>query len=184
MPSPIAHTLAAVSIYAVCTVKKKNNISLPNIKELLLLSFFSVFPDIDFIIFVIYPEADPDIHRGFTHSLLFPILMFFIAFLKYRGKEIEGTRIDFLVFYLVLSHIILDMFVQDGYHLADQALLWPYQGRFTFNKYVVLFDPLNWADPAGFYSITTLKSLGKELVVGTFIYFSTAIFLKFNIKRV
>ena len=38
------------------------------------------------------------------------------------------------------------------------------------------------AAKAGVIALT--KSLGKELVVGTFIFFSTAIFLKFNIKRV
>ena len=97
-------------------------------------------PDLDvFLRFFYHPIDAALVHRGFSHSLLFALLMGpllgFVFFKLYKQKYELKTWI-WLFFLGIVTHPILDMFTNYG-----TQFLWPFNFRITFNS-VFVIDPL------------------------------------------
>ncbi len=97
-------------------------------------------PDLDVFFRVFYhPIEAALVHRGFSHSLLFSLLVSPILayLLNIATKRTYGFRLWVqLFFWGIVTHPILDMFTNYG-----TQFLWPFEARITFNS-VFVIDPL------------------------------------------
>lgn len=97
-------------------------------------------PDLDVFFRVFYhPIEAALVHRGFSHSLLFSLLVSptLAYLLNIATKRAYGFWLwTQLFFWGIVTHPILDMFTNYG-----TQFLWPFEARITFNS-VFVIDPL------------------------------------------
>lgn len=97
-------------------------------------------PDLDvFVRSMYHPVEGALLHRGFSHSLIFAILV--TPFFGWLLHRLYRRRYNFklwmlFVFWTTVTHPILDMFTNYG-----TQFLWPMQWRISFNS-VFVIDPL------------------------------------------
>lgn len=97
-------------------------------------------PDLDVFISILYhPIEGALIHRGFSHSLLFPILFSpvfaWLTYILYK-KRYEYKTWVYLFFFGIVTHPLLDIFTNYG-----TQLFWPASNRVSFDS-VFVIDPL------------------------------------------
>ncbi|MCO5259318.1 MAG: metal-dependent hydrolase [Crocinitomicaceae bacterium] len=97
-------------------------------------------PDLDVFISAMYhPIESTLVHRGFSHSLLFPMLFAplfaWLTYLIYKRKY-EYKTWCLLFFWGIITHPLLDIFTNYG-----TSLFWPFKNRIAFNS-VFVIDPL------------------------------------------
>lgn len=120
----------------------------------------SAIPDLDVLGFkygVAY--ASPFGHRGFTHSLMFALVIALLGTACFKYLRSTPGRTFGILFAAIASHGILDTFTNGG---LGVALLWP----FTDARYFAPFRPIE-VSPIGlssFASARSLEVLGSELV--------------------
>lgn len=106
-------------------------------------------PDLDVMVgLFLNPVSGVAIHRGFSHSILFfllltPVLGWIISQLEKR--KITLKRAFVLVFFGFFTHVLLDLFTSWG-----TQIFWPLETRFAL-KTIFVIDPL--------YTIPLLISL-------------------------
>ncbi len=97
-------------------------------------------PDLDVFLRAFYHPIDAAlIHRGFSHSLVFAILMGpILGWLIHRiyKKRYDQKTWMWLFFLGIVTHPLLDIFTNYG-----TEFLWPFSLRITFNT-VFVIDPL------------------------------------------
>lgn len=97
-------------------------------------------PDLDVFLMQFYHPIDASLmHRGFSHSILFALLMGpVLGWLIHRlyKKRYEQKTWMWLFFLSIITHPMLDIFTNYG-----TQFLWPLQDRLTFNS-VFVIDPL------------------------------------------
>lgn len=98
-------------------------------------------PDLDVVIgLFLDPLSAVEIHRGFSHSILFfsilsPLLGWFIA-RREKDSKVSVINGASLVFWALFTHALLDAFTTWG-----TQLLWPMAYKFAFRSIFVV-DPL------------------------------------------
>ncbi len=176
MPTIFSHGIAAVSAASLFKTKKDS------IKFYLLVLFCSCIPDADVIAFRLgIPYSHFLGHRGFTHSILFSVILPFpILLLFYRKETVFNARYLLLwsVFFLsTLSHALLDALTNGG---LGVCLYCPFStGRFFFD-----FRPIQ-VSPIGkrFFSEAGLRVLQSEFIwiwIPSFVVF----FVSWVIKKI
>lgn len=121
MPYPLAHGLIGASIVAV-SAKNPPGRS----KNLLLLGFLlGVCPDFDFIL-VWFLHFDKTWHRGFSHSLVFALLVALV--IAILGGE-NRLRTFVICGLAVASHSVLDALCSVKYGVP---FFWPWWRHFAF----------------------------------------------------
>jgi inner membrane protein len=109
-------------------------------KTILYGAILGTIPDLDVVIGLLLSPVDGvAIHRGLSHSLLFfgllsPILGWAIAKIE-RGK-INFRTASLMVFWCLLTHVLLDMFTSWG-----TQIFWPLTDRIAL-KTIFVIDPL------------------------------------------
>ena len=97
-------------------------------------------PDLDILIgLFLDPVNAVMIHRGISHSLLlFLLLSPFLGLLisKIENKKITSLKATLMVFWCLLTHVLLDMFTSWG-----TQILWPIEKPFAL-KTIFVIDPL------------------------------------------
>jgi len=97
-------------------------------------------PDLDVFLMQFYHPIDASLmHRGFSHSILFALLMGpVLGWLIHRlyKKRYQQKTWMWLFFLSIITHPMLDIFTNYG-----TQFLWPLQDRLTFNS-VFVIDPL------------------------------------------
>lgn len=97
-------------------------------------------PDLDvFITRFLHPIEATIVHRGFSHSLLFPFLfspLFAWVLYKLYKKRYSYKLWLSLIFLAILTHPLLDVFTNYG-----TQLLWPIKTRYSIDSIFVV-DPL------------------------------------------
>ncbi|WP_299899382.1 metal-dependent hydrolase [uncultured Aquimarina sp.] len=98
-------------------------------------------PDLDVIAKWFFdPVTANELHRGFSHSILFSVLMApilgWLVSKIYRNKEADWKDWTKLMFLGLFTHPILDAFTTWG-----TQLFWPFGNRLAFNNIFVV-DPL------------------------------------------
>nr|WP_297309158.1 metal-dependent hydrolase [uncultured Flavobacterium sp.] len=105
-------------------------------------ALIGTIPDLDVWIakFFYDPITQVQIHRGFSHSILFYlILSFLLAFLIFKiekHKEVTFKQSYLAVFLILFTHSILDVFTTWG-----TQLFWPFFDKMAF-KSIFVIDPL------------------------------------------
>ena len=126
-----------------------------------LLLFGAILPDADFLIDW---TLGTEIHRTFTHSLLFVLLAPLILYLVLRACKKEESIFYALALGVgIFSHLFLDFFSSQGV-----PILWPSLTNFAYNK-IAYFDP---ATPSFLYSSveqmrSRLKFAVLDMALGT-----------------
>ena len=112
-------------------------------------AILGTIPDLDIVVGSFMSPVDGVyIHRGISHSLflflfLSPIFGWLIC--KIENNKIQLKKATLMVFWCLLTHVLLDMFTSWG-----TQILWPLETRFAL-KTIFVIDPL--------YSIPLLVSL-------------------------
>jgi inner membrane protein len=102
----------------------------------------SVVPDLDVLSFRLDINYGSDMgHRGFTHSLVFALLLATLAAIwSHRLKARKSTAFLFILL-ATASHGLLDMITNGG---KGVAFLWPFTSeRFFFPAQVIAVAPLS-----------------------------------------
>lgn len=98
-------------------------------------------PDLDVIIAKQFdPVTELIIHRGFSHSLAFCLILApilgWLVFKLYKGRHATSREWTMLFFWSLFTHPLLDIFTTWG-----TQLFWPLEHRFAF-KSIFVIDPL------------------------------------------
>jgi inner membrane protein len=121
------------------------------------LALLPVVPDLDFIAYRLgVPYDSPWSHRGFTHSLVFALVLALLTHLICFGRTDWRTLAKGvgLLFVAVASHGILDALTNGG---RGVAFLWPFTDqRFFFSCRPIVVAPLTLHGP-------TLRSMVRVL---------------------
>ena len=119
MPSPLGHTALGLAIHELHS-RGTSNSSLR--KTLILVSLFANLPDIDIIIGLIMHGNGGIFHRGFTHSLLFALVMPILASNAWRCWS-RIPKLSYLwCFLLITSHLLADKIFTD----TPVPFFWPF----------------------------------------------------------
>lgn len=96
----------------------------------------SVLPDLDVIAFRFgIPYASGLGHRGFSHSLLFALLVALIGACCHKPLRSTFTKAFLCLFMAIVSHGILDAFTNGG---LGVAFLWPFSVERFFAPYKLI----------------------------------------------
>lgn len=123
-----------IAVAEVCAGKKLQN------RTFLYGAILGTIPDLDVIVGKFLNPVDAvSIHRGFSHSLLFFLLL--SPFLGKMITKLEKGKIGFkqatvMVFWCLFTHVLLDAFTTWG-----TQILWPLPHRFAL-KTIFVIDPL------------------------------------------
>jgi inner membrane protein len=99
MPLPIAHSLLGASIVALIYPKTEKRIWLP-------LSIGAILANAaDFDFALVFLLGSKDLHRGFSHSILFAVIVSLLILFAYKFKRIKESSAFSLAF---ASHFLLD----------------------------------------------------------------------------
>ncbi|MDD5358773.1 MAG: metal-dependent hydrolase [Sulfurovaceae bacterium] len=102
----------------------------------------SIMPDFDVVAFRLgIAYSDQLGHRGFTHSILFAIILGIFAALFYSKLKTKPLVAFIFVFIATISHGLLDMLTNGGLGIA---FFWPFtEQRFFFPKQFIQVSPLS-----------------------------------------
>jgi len=154
MPSAFAH--AVVPIATALGVGKKYI----NSRLLILAVICTVMPDLDVIAFkfgIAYSSQWG--HRGFTHSVIFAVVVASIAACFSRKLKCTPLIVWLMVFFATVSHPLLDMLTNGG---LGVALYWPFSNERVFFPYrPIAVSPIG---VSRFFSERGLAVLKSELI--------------------
>ena len=120
-------------------------------------ALIATIPDLDvFLTFFLSPLQNISVHRGYSHSIVFSILLAILLtwWMKRRkwAQHVPALRLYAFSFLALFTHIMLDAFTTYGTQLF-----------LPFSDYRVSFDSINIVDP--FYTIPLLIGLVASLIV-------------------
>jgi inner membrane protein len=117
----------------------------------------AMLPDLDVIAFRLgVSYAAPFGHRGFSHSILFALILGILAGFAARGLRARRAVACGFVFTATLSHGLLDMLTTGG---MGVALFWPFsEARFFAPWQVIEVAPLSLKRALGPRGIAVLQS--------------------------
>lgn len=158
MASAFSHAIAAVAIGKISFIRQVDW------KFWLLGMFCAVVPDADAIGFAIgVPYESLFGHRGFTHSLVFALLLALAVVYFFYGEEKPGNRrwLALVVFFFAAtaSHAVLDAMTTGGLGVA-------FFSPFDTTRYFFHFRPIK-VSPIGigsFFSEWGVRVIKSELV--------------------
>ena len=123
-----------IAVAEVCAGKTLKN------KTFLYGAVLGTLPDLDVLVgLFLNPVDGVQIHRGLSHSVV--LFLFLSPLLGWLISKIEKNNIRFfqattMVFYCLLTHVLLDLFTSWGTQIA-----WPLPYRFAL-KTIFVIDPL------------------------------------------
>jgi len=150
--SAFSHAIASIAIGKTISLRQ-------SLKCWILGAICSIIPDADVIGFYFgIPYSHPFGHRGFTHSLLFAVLLgILLIMIFYRKDSIRTKLFLFTYFFLsAASHGILDAFTNGG--LGVEFLYPVSTDRYFFPWRPIQVSPINAGSFFSERGITVLKS--------------------------
>ena len=122
--------------------------------------FLSVAPDLDVIAFRFgIPYASPWGHRGFTHSIVFALIVSFALVPTYAFFRAKKLNLFWFSFVSLISHAVLDAFTNGG---LGVAFFWPFNNeRYFFPWRGIQVSPIGVRN---FFTMRGLVVLSSEFV--------------------
>ena len=170
MPLPVAHTLLGA---AIITATLPDPSPARNWKTLLIGGALSVSPDLDYFF-------ETTQHRGFTHSLLFALIVGGLCFAVTRFANI---RVAVALAAAFLSHALLDYATTKT--MPGVELLWPITNQ-RFGLGLIDYYDLTGIDPVHFLYQNVASDLFKAGLIELLIFgplFLCVLFVKYGFKR-
>lgn len=153
-----------------------------NWKMLFFIAFLANAPDLDFLFGLI--SGNPNqYHRGWTHSLVFVLIVMGIirAFYKIRSQQVNW-RFILISGGVVLSHLIIDMFTIDTSVPYGIDLFWPVSEQYVIAPVTFLGDVHKSSETGTFItSLISMHNLG--VVVSEVLIFGVLVGLRQLIIR-
>jgi membrane-bound metal-dependent hydrolase YbcI (DUF457 family) len=157
MPLPLGHTAAGLAIHDLYGKSSNNG---PLWKILVCVIALTNLPDIDVLIGLVVHGNGNVFHRGPTHSLLFALIMAFIASNSWRCCP-KIPKIRFLLcFLLIFSHVVADAILTS----SPVSFWWPVEVNVSFGH-------------SGWREIITSALFGTFRDLGMIVLSATVIFL-------
>jgi len=155
MPSPIGHSIIGLCVYAI--INKNLNFK-KNWKEMLLYVFLANLPDLDAIPELFGFSIPFIVHRELLHSIAFAFLVAVVLsyYLQLKAVPSRNQLPKFLIIFMVIySHSLVDLFTIDNRLPAGVMLLWPFSSSYfispiqvlpgiSHNTFIELFSPINY----------------------------------------
>ncbi len=118
MPLPLGHTALGLASYEVVAGE---NTGTGRLKLFLWIVVLANLPDLDMVVGLLISGNGSQFHRGPTHSLIFALVMGFLASRTWRLNPII-PKISFLTgFTIIFSHVMGDLFFTD----SPVSIFWP-----------------------------------------------------------
>lgn len=106
-------------------------------KTVVLGAVMGILPDLDVLLAKLFrdPLTEVELHRGFSHSLIFFVLMSWLTtlFVKNKFKSVKAGHLGLIVFTILATHSLLDIFTTWG-----TQILWPYPKKFALKSVFVV----------------------------------------------
>ncbi|MFQ5937934.1 MAG: metal-dependent hydrolase [Acidiferrobacterales bacterium] len=119
----------------------------------------SVIPDLDVVAFHFdVPYAHQFGHRGFTHSILFAVLVGLAGVGFHRWLQAQRHTVFLFLFASTVSHGILDAMTTGGLGIA---FLWPYEQRYFLPWQFIQVSPIGFSR---FFSAWGAEVLKAEFI--------------------
>jgi membrane-bound metal-dependent hydrolase YbcI (DUF457 family) len=107
MPLPLGHTAIGLATYE---LGNNFNSALSRIKLFIFITILANIPDIDVVVGLLLKSNGNAFHRGPTHSILFAIVIGFVASRAWRlSSQIPKVKY-WMCFCIILSHVLADFF--------------------------------------------------------------------------
>ncbi|MDM1350120.1 metal-dependent hydrolase [Myroides marinus] len=124
-------------------------------KAILYGAIAGTIPDLDILsVYITDPITAVEVHRGFTHSILFALfggaILGYLMYLIERKNKVTIEEGFWLFFWGFFTHALLDMFTTWG-----TRLLWPFDYSFAF-KSIFVIDPL-YTVPFAYFLIRSMR---------------------------
>ena len=118
MPLPIGHATIGFATHGLCSA---NESGFCRWKTLLGILIFSNLPDIDVVLGIVFHGNGNVFHRGPTHSLVFALIVGFLAS-RVLGSYSQLPKFSFKIcFLLILSHVVADSVLTN----SPISFFWP-----------------------------------------------------------
>lgn len=176
MPSPIAHAVSGYAITKLLGMTRDRQLLKPSLLGYSV--FMAIAADFDFLPQLI---AGIDMHRGFTHSIVFAI-----AFSLLMSKLIKGMpgcqtlsyrQLWTLALIVYCSHLALDFLTQGG---SGVPLLWPLSNS-PFKSVLPLFPAVHHS--RGLFDLGHLFFISFELIYSTLLLWALSRWKPTNISK-
>ena len=136
MPTPIGHSLISTAIYSGVNKKKLKF----NWFDYLVFLFIGIFPDLDFLPGLILGSPSR-FHHGFTHSLVFGIIIgAMTGLLYYKWKRKHWLNYSLIFTGVYFSHLIADFFGVDTSYPFGEQLFWPFWQAYVLSPISIFLD--------------------------------------------
>ena len=120
MPLPMGHAAIGLATYELDT---NNNSALSRFNTFIFLTILANLPDFDVIVGLLIKWNGNAFHRGPTHSLVFALIMGFLASRAWKFSS-QIPRIKFRIcFLIILSHVLADFFFTS----SPVSFFWPFK---------------------------------------------------------
>ena len=130
MPTPVAHSIVSLALSG----SKPERVR--GLKKAAFWVLLGNFADLDFIPGCLIGEPSR-FHHGFTHSLLFAVMLSVAGYYFYP-RMFRGKAPFWVFFSVAISHLVLDCLTLDTKAPFGLPLLWPFQPthyRFPFSLF-------------------------------------------------
>ena len=120
MPLPMGHTAIGLATYE---LGNNNKSASSRLKIIFFLTILANIPDFDVIVGLLIKWNGNAFHRGPTHSLIFALIMGFLASKAWKVSS-QIPRMKFgICFLIIFSHILADFFFTN----SPVSFLWPFE---------------------------------------------------------
>lgn len=158
MPLPLAHSAIGLAAHAL----SGDNQSIQNPwKRLVFVIVLANLPDVDLLFGLIFYGNGCVFHRGPTHSLLFALMMGWLAAKAWRYWSNDGALGFLSCVLLILSHVFADAV----FTISPVSFMWPLEVHWSPGYY-------GWLDVMESLCFETWSDLGLILGAGAVIVVS------------
>ena len=175
MPSPVAHSLAAIAITGVAQHLRSGSHRWPGREAtgLTVLIFAMIgaanAPDFDFVPGVLVGHPDW-LHRGISHSLAAALAFGALAAMLCRRARVPAPwAIGVLMGLAYASHLVLDMFSPDPLRFNGVPLFWPISDRHFILPAQVFLDIRRDPGADGFlaslWHLHNVRAMAREVLI-------------------
>ena len=156
MPTPVAHSLAGLSLYLLSGRRRQGQ------EDLVLAGacwFAALAPDLDFTLNFITGQ---NYHHHFTHSFGFTALVTLAVYLL--ARKFNRPRDTLWIALAYLSHLFLDLFSKDTAVPNGMELFWPFSNVFVIAPFSI-FEEVWRGSLARLFGLHNWLAVGREVLI-------------------
>ena len=141
MPLPLAHAAIGVATNELLT---EDRTAISRLKTIIFIFLLSNLPDIDVIFGLACEWNGNAYHRGLTHSLVFALLMGWMASMAWKSFRVFPKMNFGACFLIILSHVLADLFLTG----SPVSMFWPIENNISYGHtgWKVVFNAVAYGE--------------------------------------